>query len=538
MDGSTASETAVLLDTPVQQELRQECPLCLRDDDDHLLVELWEAQLLSDKKFLSDDRQRTSPRRQAIEQLIEGETDLYGEPLTVLQVQQHFGSHRPLQPRPDARWARNKAPERAAWIQAFEREWRVLRFVSRLGLVTIDQVAEVFYRPFCADHPSASSKARTRLPDLAKRQLLYRYNLNYRGSDSPRVVYGLGAVGRVLVKAWLRADPDAGDYKPKLGSDLEQVVNNELAHRLLTAGLLVRLSRDARERPAQPLGPRQVEVVVEPENFWAEEQLGFRYHRPGHRNEVGGYTKAAYKNLWSDAFLTIGVRFDEQRSQLLPLLVENDTGVSELRDITQQVSRYVWLAQSKSVFARFPELWNDLSADEERALFDQRWQVPLLFVTRGISRFPGRSVPSAGERRAKNLCQAVRELSRLRGDRIKPPIFVTTHDAFQEGGLQAPVVSVWDRSNAQVPLLTALMASAGIEGKRRPGFPRLDAQHILRIDWDGAKPARSEEEKQLTKRAIEAEREQRRLRAEEQATAIARLREWDERAEATAGVER
>lgn len=516
------------------EERRNPCPLCLTDLDDPLLVQIWSLCRLTRRE------QRAAALRQFVADRLTNE-----DGWTMRDITAHL-AHHPHQPLPSWAFTKHNWEAEANWLfpsearsskggAAYLRNWEILRFVGRLKLVTIGQVAEVFFVPTCRNWETAMQRAREVLAQLAYRQILYGVNLEYDAlRDGSRKVYGLGRIGSKILETWMEEQPvQAGQWrcKPWVTDPAKVRRSQDLPHDLGVIDLKLRLLRHARQQPHQALGERTVEVHVRAENWWAEKDLGMRYRRPKTIGSDGRFRDVGQGNLFPDGFMAIGA-VSEKGERFWPLLIENDTGTKPPAEVIVQMTRYCWLAASRSVAARFPELSVDLGAVNEAKWAGVRWQVPVLFVVQ--------SRQGVGHVRASNLRGGVREQAAEHGETVRSPIFTTTREAFLAAGLQAPVISVWDDKDQERPLLSALR-EAGLAPDRNgyirqcPGMPMLPATHELRIDGEAAKPGRSEEEIAFSTKTLRTQHERKRKEAEEARERQELLRAWDQRAPAVPG---
>jgi hypothetical protein len=458
------------------------CVLCELPTDDQLLVAC--------RRVLAGEK--SARKNAALAEVLRGSDH------TPEDVRKHFRYHR--QRLYFYRQARGRVQAKADRLDEAlsDRDRELLMLSSRVGALSVEQVAELFYAGHKGGGPKSSRRtaAGARLRQLADpdAELLWKYDLPHRPrTNDPHVAFALGRTGAALLDAYENEQGSDYNLRPapynsekELGPALR---GPSWRHNLWVNDCLVRLLRDTQERPEHVLpsksGDRRLKLNMEMGNLWSAFHLALSHRVPLYA-EAGKAVPTHVSSVFPDAFASLGCSVDGGPSFTAPFFVELDVGSNSVKRAVEQAWEYVGLGYSRAAEARFPELGEAAKRGAGIARANGQtprplW-VPLLWVT-------GKSSPQP-EARAARIAERIEGLLKARTFETQyrllgtPPIYVTSWPAFAEHGLLAPVHVVGrDGVTTQRPFLQALIADSAV--LRTSGV--LGADHIFRLDRKGAR---------------------------------------------------
>lgn len=448
-------------------EPRPDCSLCALPHTDPLLTAIWEAY-----------QEKPAPRKVAIQELL----DRAKVSTSVAEVERHVSTHRAVQPFPS--WGEFRASIERTAHQMNDRHWAILRFVGQAGIVSTEQIREVFFSHLSPSPGAEISKTeRAVLRWLMYRHLLYRVWVLGQKRRAPREVYALGRLGAEMLSGAHPLSPagakeKAWDYAHEPKSISPQMVPHDLG----VTDLFLSLRRSSGD---YELGATRFQASMKLDNYWAAEHLGISVKFPAYRDDqVRKFSAARRRIIRPDAFCVIGIELEQAlasgNSFGLPLILEHDTGIRRNREVAEQLTSYIHVGTDGALLRRFPELKAP------------NFKVPVLFSTRGYAGGSGRG-------RLQNLRQETLGLIRSRHFSERAPIVLAVEEDLRRDGLMAETRDLY--TDEPKPLIEVLIATS----KPLMRGAGITAETTLQIDRTGAaEKAREIDKDQVSK--SEAER--------------------------------
>lgn len=419
------------------------CWLCSLPHTDLTLIELYATRTITSPK------QRKAAVRRVIEET--------GARTSAEQVQEHFQRHQAIQPTPNWNWLRDHYERYVAQLKPIHNE--ILELVSRAGLVTVEQVADVFFPHTKGQGRKARlDNAQWHLRHLTARHFLYRVHGYGMGRKSWNSVFFLGRAGAELLLA------DGHTHVASWTGSPENVGMMTLRHDVGVGDVWRDI--DARTGQVELLGT--VATVTAPhQNYWAARSLSLALGTDG--------LVIDKEVLRPDGLMMIQVELENPPQGVparfsMPLLEEWDTGARNTLEAVEQLAAYVALARSGALGKRFP------------ALAVKGYATPVLMVTRSATNpANGELAKGRAERIGQRTLERLRKLGIARDD---VALLVATRQDVAEHGLNIDVFDV-RAQEWRVALPTIMAASQKlIETKQ------LDATQTLQIDPAAARQKR------------------------------------------------